>query len=643
VALIPLFPNPAYTEAEKESARKARATQDQRVPQAEAERKAAADAERMAKEQAEAARRLEEQAAAERAEKAQAEQKRRERAEAQRLARQAEEKERALREKAEAEAKRTKEEQERLAQEKAEAEKLAQEEKARKEREKDEAARLAEQQRLAREAAKERAARAMAEAEAKRAKKEQERLARERAQAEAGQRPREQAQAEPAARQEPAASSSGFEWRSVGVEEARGGKGRTYATLGGLAVVVGLILWIFWSRGQPSEQRADYSSLTGSSNVASSNPDSQNANAGSTTGPLVGVMGSVFTPPPNEWTGRGPIESVGLQLLLKIKQQTPLERVYGLAFSPDGQLLASAWQEVDHTANNTLAFKGNGSIRLWNVTNGELAQTLRPPGDQRPGDQYASVAFSPDGRLLAVSTFVIGPSTVQLWDVHNGTLLHTFSEKDALRRLAFSPDGHFLAAACDDGSVYVWNPETGDPIAQLKHPGIVVSVAFSPTKPDILAAGDYQQSVRVWNFRTSTRLRVLYANPPSYGEAVAFSPDGQTLATGHASGALVLWDTTTWKMRRIVRPGGDTRDGISSVAFSPDGQILASASGRQTVSFWDAVQGTPLGKFDISDGSEYNNYDGAAAVFSPRQHLLATTISGDLIQIMKVIVKRAGE
>ena len=228
-----------------------------------------------------------------------------------------------------------------------------------------------------------------------------------------------------------------------------------------------------------------------------------------------------------------------------------------------------------------------------------------------------------------------------MWDVASGTLLKTFPAKEGMRRLAFSPDGHFLAAACDEGYVYIWNPETGEGVAGLKHPYMVVSVAFSPTNPDVLAAGDYQQSVRAWNFKTGTPLKVLYSKPPSYGEAVAFSPDGQTLATGHASGTLLLWDANTWALRRIVRPKTANGD-ITSVAFSPDGQILGATDHSSALSFWDA-QGKALGRYNISDGSETTGWDGSAFAISPRQHLVATTISGDFVQIMRVTLKRPGE
>ncbi len=363
--------------------------------------------------------------------------------------------------------------------------------------------------------------------------------------------------------------------------------------------------------------------------------------AASRTKPFSGKIRDIFRQNENEWdsSGDSPIVAVQLELVRTIKQQTPTDRARGLAFSPDGTLLAAAWQQVEHNGAPPFKFTGNGSIRLWNVETGELVRTLKAAGDQRSNDMLEAVAFSPDGRTLAASTSVNGPSVVQLWDLGSGDLLDTLSAKDSMRKLTFSPDGELLAAACDDGSVHLWKTDTHQLVKTLKHPYIVVSVAFNPQNSAILAAGDYKQSVRVWNLTTGSQPRVLYSTPPSYGEAVAFSPDGKTLATGHANGDLITWGAGTWAKSHTMRyqkPGDGT--GIDSVAFSPDGKLLAAASGEEVLRFWDPDRGTILGTFDISDHSASTNYNSAVVAFNPRRHLLATTISGDFIQIWKLTV-----
>lgn len=334
------------------------------------------------------------------------------------------------------------------------------------------------------------------------------------------------------------------------------------------------------------------------------------------------------------------IDTAHLELVRTLKQQTPLDRAFGVAFSPNGALLASAWQQVAHKGEPPLDFRGNGSIRLWDVSTGALVRTMQPAGEERPDDQFKSVVFSPNGYHLAASADRIGHGAVSLWDVNTGKLLALAKATGVLvafRRLTFSPDGSLIAAACDDGSVHIFDAGTLELLKVLKHPDIVVSVAFNPLDGNILAAGDYHQSVHVWDVLNGNSLRVLRSNPPSYGEAVAFSPDGKTLVSGHSSGALISWDFRTGAMLWKTQFAGS---GVDSIAFSPDGQILAAA-GRSKLRLWDAAQHELLGTFDISDQSYSVSYVAAVVAFHPHQHLLATTIAGDFIQLWSFRIDRA--
>lgn len=334
-------------------------------------------------------------------------------------------------------------------------------------------------------------------------------------------------------------------------------------------------------------------------------------------------------------TSSNSILAVELELVRVLKQQTPLERAYGLTFSPDGQFLGSAWQKVELLTSRR-NFLGNGAIRLWSVTTGELVHTLQRDGD-RLEDKLESVAFSPDGRFVASSSFVIGPSSINIWEVSTGTLLKTLPAKDSVRQLTFSPDDTMIAGACDDGSVYVWDTASGKLVRALKHPFIVVSVAFNPSDAKILAAGDYRQSVRIWDVSNGNQIRVLKSSPPSYGEAVAFSPDGRLLATGHVSGQLRVWDSRTWQ---TLWSAENPESAIGSVAFSPDGELLAATSGESSLGLWDPSKGRKLGSFDISDGSKSTRFARTSVAFHPRLPLLATSLSGDYLKVWKMNIKR---
>jgi WD40 repeat protein len=155
------------------------------------------------------------------------------------------------------------------------------------------------------------------------------------------------------------------------------------------------------------------------------------------------------------------------------------------------------------------------------------------------------VTFGPDGQWLASG----GEDRTVLLQPLAGGRSHVFQTPSIVNDVAFSPDGHTLAAVCDaqiprgvavpvsESTVHIWDLESGREKTWKGHTGDVRGLAFSPTGP-LLATCAEDSTVRLWDCSADTP-RVMVLGPGPFGggvRAVAFTPDGRYLATANANG-----------------------------------------------------------------------------------------------------------
>ncbi len=282
-----------------------------------------------------------------------------------------------------------------------------------------------------------------------------------------------------------------------------------------------------------------------------------------------------------------------------------------VAFSPDGKSLAVGYG----------GFSGPqvGRVKVWDVASGKGIKAF--PG---PRGGVNKVAFHPDGKRLAMA----GSEVVEVWDLENVRRLQELKgHKRWVYCLAYSPDGKWLATGGWDSTVKLRDATAGlEALTIFAHEGFVLSLAFSPDSRSLVTASD-DHSARLWEVPSGRRLAAFHGHT-DFVEAVAFRPQSREIGTASVDGSIRFWDLMTSRPVVIEHSGW-----VERIAFRRDGlRVLSEAVHYRTDTMATKGWNPFTGELDAALAGTM--FDALPAEFVPGSGFLqhaATSLDGKLV------------
>lgn len=283
------------------------------------------------------------------------------------------------------------------------------------------------------------------------------------------------------------------------------------------------------------------------------------------------------------------------------------------------------------TTSPILASGSYGETKLWDLSKGELIQTLSEYPWVVSGrvDMVNSLAFSADGQTLVTGG---ADSTVKIWHIGALDLIDILHKHNGIVRcVAFTPDGLLLATAGDDRKVLFWDlTQRQVAIALSLDDTAAHSLVFSQ-EGQILATGSYRK-IKVWRTSQATEWKHLKESSPLYSltghthivSAMSISADGKLLVSGSWDQTIKIWNLETGKLIRSLK---GHRDKVYTIALSPDEKIIASGSADQTIKLWYVETGELLATF------KGHNHTVTALAFTDSGDML---VSGSFDKTIKI-------
>ena len=282
---------------------------------------------------------------------------------------------------------------------------------------------------------------------------------------------------------------------------------------------------------------------------------------------------------------------------------------YDAAFSPDGNLIASAG--------------ANGHLRLWSASTGLLVKELN---GHRKDKIIWSVAFSPDGESLLSAS---ADGSARIWEISTGASTALNHESGMVYKAVFDKEGGRIITAGEDGTARIWSSKDGSFVTKIKaHEKAVLGVAFSPIKEQI-ATSSIDGTVKIWDIKTGLQIEYLTHGSMVWVPELEFSKDGKKLLTAAHNKQVHLWELG----KKTIDNSFDSHIyAVNSARFSHNGSFFVTSSDDGYIKIWD----TKAKKFILDIGQRSLDDRLYSAAFSQDGGRIVTASIGGPIIIWDV-------